>query len=45
MRYKRKTKQNRKKLKVYVHAEKHRMCTQKIRKIKHTQKINRVTEY
>ena len=45
MRYKRKTKQNRKKQKVYFHAEKHRMCTQKIRKSQYTQKINRVTEY
>ena len=42
MRYKRKTKQNRKKQKVYFHAEKHRMCTQKIRKSRYTQKINRV---
>jgi len=32
MRYKRKAKQNRKKQNVYFHAEKHRMCTQKIRK-------------
>ena len=39
MRYKRKTKQNRKKRKVYFYAEKHRMCTQKIRKSKYTQKI------
>jgi len=33
------------KQKVYFHAEKHRMCTQKIRKSKYTQKIDRVTEY
>ena len=46
MRYKRKTKQNRKKNKVYFHAEKHRMCTQKIRKVNiHKKEINRVTEY
>ena len=45
MRYKRKTKQNRKKQKVYLHAEKHRMFKQKIRKSKYTQKVNRVTEY
>ena len=45
MRYERKTKQNRKKQKVYFHAENHRMCTQKIQKSKYTQKINRVTEY
>jgi len=41
--YKRKTKQNRKK--VYFHAKKHRMCTLKIRKSKYTQKVSRVTEY
>ena len=34
-----KTKQNRKKTKGALHAEKHRMCTQKIRKSKYTQKI------
>ena len=33
-----KTKQNRKKQSV-LHAEKHRMCTQRIRKSKYTQKI------
>ena len=38
-------KQNRKKQKVYLYAEKHRMCTQKIQKSKYTQKISRVTEY
>ena len=31
---------------MYLHAEKHRMCTQKIRKSSiYTQKISRVTEY
>jgi len=39
-----KKKQNRKKQKVCLFAEKHRMCTQKIRKSKFTQKISRVTE-
>jgi len=43
MRYKKK--QNRKKQEVYLYAEKHRMCTQKIRKSKYTPKISRVTEY
>ena len=28
-----------------IHAEKHRMCTQKIRKSKYTHKKNRVAEY
>jgi len=43
-----KTKQNRKKTKGALHAEKHRMCTQKIRKSKYTQKIKqsyRVLEF
>jgi len=35
MRYKRK-KTKQKKQKVYLYAEKHRMCTQKIRKSKYT---------
>jgi len=36
-----KNKARQKKQKVYFHAEKHRMCTQKYKKVK----INRVTEY
>jgi len=44
MRYKRK-KSKAEKTKVYLYAEKHRMCTQKIRKGKYEQKISRVTEY
>ena len=40
---KKKTKQ--KKQKVYLYAEKHRMCIQKIGKSKYSQKINTVTEY
>jgi len=45
MRYKRKKSKTEKSKKVYLYAEKHRMCTQKIRKSEYTQKISRVTEY
>jgi len=34
-----------KKTKSVLHAGKHRICTQKMRKSRYTQKINRVTEY
>ena len=43
-----KTKQNRKKTKSVLHADKHRMCIQKIRKSKYTQKVKqsyRILEY
>jgi len=44
MKYKRK-KSKTEKNKRCTYAEKHRMCTQKIRKSKNIQKISRVTEY